>query len=717
MTEPVKSSMTVKGQADPQGYRIIAALIEGAINSVPTAFLEFVARDKALDLGTLVGTDMGFWVEDENSKRQPFWGTCISAESLGTTTGEGRYVVEIRPWLWFLTRSKNNRIYQAKSTTDIVKDILGEYGFSGDLKVNHSDSDKAREYCVQYGETDLNFLQRLLEEEGYYYYFEYDDGGVKMVLADQTSTHGSAGEDDKYYYSDEKTSGAREQILTWQAVEKAVTGKVTLRDYDFTKPSSDLTATSVQPSGSHGHKSYESYIYPGKYADVSAGDKRAAALIEEQAAGHQTWSATGTMVNLNVGKIFEIVDHPRHESASENGFMVTNLTQFLSVNEDSIIGGSALKSDPRFWGRMAEHMADIFKAGPPAVEPGKMPSPGDMLGFFTSIFGAVKKTNPYRGPSQTTRPRMIGVQTAVVTGASGDEITVDKYGRIKVQFHWDRDGKKDDKTTCWVRTMMPWTGKNWGSVALPRVGQEVVIQFEEGDPDRPICVGMLYNADTMPPYELPGNATRTGTKTNSSKGGGGYNELMFEDKAGDELVRFMAQKDFVQNTQNSAHIKVGYGHGKDVKAADAQDKKSMKLEVQNHLDEIVETGDHSFTVQDGNQTIVVEKDQDISINKNAKLTVKDDYDIKVSSGNMTTSVSLGNISVSAASGKIDMNAAQSITFKCGGSTLKMTPEGIEIKSPMVTIKANVSLSAEGGASAELKSGGMTTIKGSMVMIN
>jgi type VI secretion system secreted protein VgrG len=254
-------------------------------------------------------------------------------------------------------------------------------------------------------------------------------------------------------------------------------------------------------------------------------------------------------------------------------------------------------------------------------------------------------------------------------------------------------------------------------VALPRVGQEVVIQFEEGDPDRPICIGMLYNAETMPPYELPGNATRTGIKTNTSKGGGGYNELMFEDKSGDELLRFMAERDYVQNVQNSAHIKVGYGHAKDVKNADTQDARSMKLEVENHLDEIVEKGDHSFTVKDGKQTIEIKKDKTEKVEGKATLTVTKDKIVKVSQGDWSQTVDLGNIAIKAAAGKISMEAPQSITLTCGPSSITLDPSGIKIKGIMLTNEATAYFKAESKGVAEVKSMGPMTLTGLPININ
>jgi type VI secretion system secreted protein VgrG len=382
-----------------------------------------------------------------------------------------------------------------------------------------------------------------------------------------------------------------------------------------------------------------------------------------------------------------------------------------------------LASDPGYYADLATTTADTLMGRKGGIE--VRPAFDMMKGVISTVFDSVLKSKPFRGFLTTPRPQMTGVQTAVVTGASGDEIAVDKYGRIKVQFHWDRDGKRDDKTTCWVRTMMPWTGKNWGMVALPRVGQEVVIQFEEGDPDRPLCVGMLYKADTMPPYELPANATRTGIKTNSSKGGGGYNELMLEDKKGDELVRLMAEKDYVQNTQNQAHIRVGYDHKKDVLKAEAQDDRSMKLEVENHLDELVEKGDHSFEVKAGKQTLKVKKNKTETVQGRSTLTVTSDKTTTVKMGNVKetvkkgnkeTSVDLGNINVKAGLGKIDMEAMQSITLKVGGNSVKIDQTGVTITGIMVKVEGKAMLEAK-APMTQVKGDAMLILKGGLTLIN
>ncbi|MFT7440481.1 MAG: type VI secretion system secreted protein VgrG [Sulfitobacter sp.] len=709
MATQFNSAFTLKGQKNPKDVTVLATAIEGGISSVPVAYVEFLSKDKALDLGDVVGTEAGIVMSGEKGTSQRFWGTCISAEAKGVVDGWGRYVIELRPWLWFLTRSRNNRIFQQMKTTAIIQDILGDYGFSGELVVKHSNTDKEREYCTQYRETDYDFIVRLLEEEGFYFYFDHKDNAVKLVIANEVSTHEAASSDDKVPYRELQGGGRIEHLGQWNLVERVVTGKVTLRDYDFEKPSADLTSSSSVASGSHGHKAYETYEYPGGFSDVAKGDSKAASLIEADAAAHKTWRAQGNVLHLSPGKLFELADHPRHTSPATSVFMVTKIKQFFRADTDENKYGETV-------------LQALHAPGIVALENVLM------------TCEAVLKSKPFRMPATTPRPEISGVQTAKVTGPEGAEITVDKYGRIRVQFHWDRSGKKDDKSSCWVRTMMPWTGKNWGMVSWPRVGQEVVIQFEEGNPDRPLCVGMLYNADTMPPYEMPANATRSGIKTNSSKGGSGYNELMFEDKKGDELVRIGAEKDFIQTVQNAAHVRVGYIHEKDAKAASAQGERSMKLEVENHLDEIVEKGDHSFTVKTGSQDVKVKKDKSEEIEGKSTLTVTGNvteviktgnYKQTVKSGNITREVSmgneaatvkLGNFSVDAKAGKIDLTAMQSITLKVGPSSIKIDMSGITIKGPMVKIDGSAMVEVK-GAVTQVKGSATLILKGGVTLIN
>lgn len=272
---------------------------------------------------------------------------------------------------------------------------------------------------------------------------------------------------------------------------------------------------------------------------------------------------------------------------------------------------------------------------------------------------------------------------------------------------------------------MPMAGKNWGSIAIPRVGHEVVIQFEEGNPDRPLCTGVLYNADNMPPYALPANATRMGMKTNSSKGGGGFNELMFEDKKGSELVRFQSEKDYVQTIQNSSHVRVGYEYESDCLKAEADGDKSMKVEIQNNLDEMIETGDHTFIVKAGEQTINVKKDKTETIEGKSTQTITGNVTETIKQGNVTreletgnerTTIKLGNYTLDSKLGKIDITAMQSITLTVGGSSIKIDQSGVQIKGPMIKIEGNAMIEAK-APMTQVKGDAMLVLKGGLTTIN
>jgi type VI secretion system secreted protein VgrG len=698
MAEKTNYAIEMYGSYKAEDVSLVGGIIEGGINDVPVAQIEFFSKDRLLDLSDFVGGDIGFSIDGENDKKQRFYGTCISAEYKGAPSGGGHYFAEIRPWVWFLSRSRNNRVFQNLTTTAIVQEILGDYGFSSDLKSKHSKVEPKREYCVQYRESDLDFIKRLLEEDGIYFYFEFEMSAVKMVLADSPNTHAPIPFDDKLRFRDDNVSHVFEHISKWETEEKVVSGKVTMDDYDFTNPKAVLTSKSEIKSGKHQHNGYEIYTYPGRYRETKSGDKFASYQMEAAAVRHQVWTAESNAVDICPGNTFVLEEHPRHTQPEQSSFMVTKTKQFFRL-DGSLRGASMLAQD-----------VDFGMSGP---------------GHSRIVFEAVLKSKAFRMPCTTMKPEISGVHTAVVTGPSGSEIETDKYGRIKVQFHWDRDGKSDDKSSCWVRTMMPMAGKGWGAIAIPRVGQEVVIQFEEGDPDRPLCVGVLYNADVMPPYPLPANATRSGVKTNSSSGGGGFNELMFEDKKGDELVRFEAEKDYVQTVQNSAHILVGYSHGDDTKKAEAQDEKSMKVEIENHLDEIIEKGDHAFEVMAGKQTLKIKKDKDETIEGKSTQTITGNVTEVIKDGNVSrelkmgnedTLVKMGNYSVETKAGKIEMTAAQSITLKVGPSSIVIDPSGVTIKAPMVTVKgkAKVDVSAP---LTQVKATATLILKGTMTMIN
>lgn len=659
-----------------------ARVIEG-FSQLTRTTVEFRCRDKSLALKEIVGKAMNLKIETFDKGERKILGRCVSAKFLGVDKGFAYFTAEVRPWLWFLTRRANSRVFQELSVPDIIAEVLGDNGFS-DFTKKLQGSYEPREYCVQYRETDFDFLQRLMEEEGIYYFFTHEGAHENMVLADGLSAHTAVPGAAEIEYHPRRSEYRRdeEKIHEWQAMEFSTSGEVTLTDFDFEKPKADLKVSKKIPKGDFAEKTFEIYDYPGHHRDTGLGNKYARVKMEAKAVTHQTWTGVCNVRTMAAGQTFQMTDHPRVSDSAE--FLLTQAAHYFQVE-------SARDRDATF-PTLLDDQQDIG-----AQEDDR----------YRCIFSVIPKQEQYRAPLVTPWPEIVGVQTATVVGPSGEEIHTDKYGRIKVQFHWDRLGEKDDTSSCWVRVMMPWTGKNWGMIHIPRLGQEVVVQFEEGDPDRPIVVGMLYNADTMPPYALPSNKTQSGVKTNSSKEGGGFNELMFEDKKGTELVRFQAQHNYRQIVKNDAEITVGL---------ETKKEGDMTTTIHRHLTETLKTGDHTFVVEEGseertiavdmtetiggNETITVGKDSTIDIGSNSKLTIGSNLKQKVGS-NMTLDVGA----------KLTIQAGASIELKVGGSSIKIEPTSVTISTMSIKADASMDFVASGGLSAEMSGGVSAKVAG------
>lgn len=694
---------------------ILGARVEEGINLLTETVIEFVCTDREIDLEPLLGSALRVAIKTGDGGERVFPGICVSIEFLGIFTGPAHYRAVLRPRMWFLTRSRNNRIFQNMKVVDIIQKVLGDYGLSSDLKNRLNGTYEPREYTVQYDETDLDFLFRLGEQEGIYFHFPVVDGREMVVLADGVGSHTPVPGKAVLPFVPLHESGHRmgAHVFDWRKGLAATSGKMMLSDFDFETPAAPLKATSSIPKGIHKGNDHELYDTPGRFRKPDLGSQRARIGMEAVAAKHHTVRGAANVMNLEVGGTFKLDGHARAEENAD--WMVTRATHLMRARPSDIapLGVSApISEDLSVW------QGGGLGGGEAAEKSGDDP--------YRILFSAVPKTLQYRTPLVTPWPRVVGVHTAFVTGKAGEEIHTDKYGRIKIQFHWDRDGKKDENTTCWVRCMTPWSGKQWGAIAIPRMGQEVVVQFEDGDPDRPLVIGMLYNADNMPPWDMPANKTQSGVKTDSSKGGGGFNELMFEDKKGAELVRFQAERDFRQIVKNDAEITVGLEH---------KDKGDMKLTVHRHLSETVKTGDHDFTVAAGNQTIKVKKDLDETVEGKETQTVTLDANRTVKQGNVSdtikmgnytqtldignhaTKVKLGNVAVNADLGKITMEAMQSIELKVGGSSIKIDQMGVTIKGAMMasmdgTLKTDIK-----GTMVNVQGQAMLVLKGGITMIN
>jgi type VI secretion system secreted protein VgrG len=476
------------------------------------------------------------------------------------------YRAEVVPWLWFLTRTTDCRIFQRMTVPDIITKIFRDLGFS-DFKLMLQGSFEPRDYCVQYRETDFNFVSRLMEEYGILYFFEHDEAKHTLVLANSPSAHKPCPEQPEARCNFAPGALLDEDTVTaWQMEQELRPGKYALTGYNFETPSTSLAvnvATTVN-GGSNGK--YEIYDFPGEYLKKAQGEQLVKIRMEEEEAPHTVVSGASTCRAFTPGYRFDLTGH--YSQPMDRSYVLTEVQHVASVGES-----------------YSEAGADVGES-------------------YSNHFTCIPHDVPFRPARVTPKPTVQGPQTAIVVGRSGEEIYTDKYGRVKVQFHWDREGKRDENSSCWVRVSHPWAGKGWGAVAIPRIGQEVIVDFLEGDPDQPIITGRVYNAEQMPPYGLPAGGVVSGLKSNSTKGGGGYNELIMDDTKGNELIRVHGQYDMDSTIEHDLREHVLHDRSRDV------------------------TNNETFTIGNdqtetigGNQTLSVAKNRTRTVTQNEIVTV------------------------------------------------------------------------------------------------
>ncbi|MBP1852490.1 type VI secretion system Vgr family protein [Rhizobium halophytocola] len=685
---------------------LMRAQIEEGLSRITETTIEFMSPDIDLDLEKIVGERLRLEIDAPKDKIRYFQGHCVAAEYLGCHAGRGYFRASVRPWLWFLTRTTNCRIFQDKSVIDVMKEIFSQHGFS-DFRDATKRSYPKRTYCVQFHESDFAFISRLMEEEGIYYYHSDEKTKETLILADDASAHKDI-EDAKeidFFFREPDFRRAEDHIFEWRGSESIQTGKVTLQDYDFKKPKSDLKSVKTLPKGKHAYKSYEVYEYPGRHADTREGEHHARVKVEGFAAQAQRSQGVANVRQMAVGSKFKMKKHPRKTENAE--YLIISARHQLHIDADI---------DER----------EIVEA---ILGPTLSFDRSNSVDTYRCIFETQPIDAAFRAPQITPRPAMPGVQTAVVVGKAGEEIWTDQYGRVKVQFHWDRVGRRDDTSSCWIRTSVPWSGKGWGMMGVPRIGQEVVVQFEDGDPDRPIITGMVYNGETQVPYGLPGNQTQSGLKTHSSKGGGGFNELVFEDKKGGEFVRLQSERDFTQIIKNNAEVTIGLEH---------KSGGTFTQTIHGDKTETIREGNHSFTVAKGEEKLSIAKSRDTSIGASDLLVVDADQKVSVKAGKSDDIAKDYKIDVGAA---LEISAGTRIVLTCGGSKIEMTPAKITISSAQIDIAASAGanltaggqlkmeamgqaslkgagmLKLEGGGMTQLTSSGMLIAKGALTMIN
>jgi type VI secretion system secreted protein VgrG len=452
----------------------------------------------------MIGQPVTIAVKLAEGKSRYFNGFVSRFAFLGADARFHHYQAEMVPWLWFLTRTSDCRIFQNLSVPEIIEKIFKDLGFK-DFKNLVQGVDDKREYCVQYRETDFNFVSRLMEDEGVFYFFEHAADKHVLVLANDPSAHKPcANQPRARFESVGRTLEGDDVVNGWRTERHVRSAKYALRDFNFETPLSRVEAsvgTSVNPAlGAE----FELYDYPGAFLKNPAGDRLVKLRIEEEESPHLVLSGTSTCRDFTSGYKFDLVDYT---PAYNGAYVLTRVEHAATVAESYATGTDT-----------------------------------DAEEGYSNHFTCIPAKATFRPPRLTPKPTVQGAQTAIVVGKKGEEIWTDKYGRVKVQFHWDREGKYDENSSCWVRVAQNWAGKRWGATFLPRIGHEVLVDFLEGDPDRPIVIGSVYNAEQMPPYDLPAEQTKSTVKSYSTKGGGGFNELRIQDKKGEEQLFLSAER-------------------------------------------------------------------------------------------------------------------------------------------------------------------------------
>ena len=605
--------------------------------------LELLSPKNDINLDDILGKSVTVKVALQDDGVRYFNGY-VTRFSQGEAYGKyRRYYANVHTWAWFMSRTADCRIFQEMSVPDIVKKVFADHP-TAMFKDELTGSYRKWTYCVQYRETDLNFVCRLLEEEGIYFFFTHEEGQHTLVMADSYSGHAPCQDEPIPFIAPEDLARPDiEHVSTWSLTREVQPGVYAQDDYDFERPSVELR-TQKAVVRQYSPSTYEVYDYPGGYLIKGDGEATAAVRIDEYATQFETAQAASNAKAVAVGSLFTLEKCPREDQNRE--YLIVAATYDVEFSD--------------------------YEA---------MPDRGGAE--YRCTFVAMSSKQQFRPRRSTPKPFVQGPQTAVVVGPAGDEIYTDKYGRVKVLFHWDREGEKnkDENSSCWVRVSQPWAGKAWGAVAIPRIGQEVVVDFLEGDPDQPIITGRVYNAEQMPPYALPANMTQTGIKSRSSKGGGpdNFNEIRFEDLKGSEQLFIHAEKNQDIEVENDETHWVGHDRKKTIDHDETTLVKHDRTETVDNNETItvhknrVERVDVNETISiGGNRNITVEKSESATVAMQRTHTVGINETISVGGAQEITIGGLQAITVGAAQtisvgGSQTISAGGSQTLNAGGN--------------------------------------------------
>lgn len=688
--------------------KLLAAGLNGteAISQLYHFQLDCLAhQEDSIDFDKILGENISVKLELPGKRYRYFSGIC-SRISQGSSDPEFTvYSLEMVPALWFLTRKKQSRIFQHKNVPDILKEVLT--GLT--IQLNLQGTFEPRDYCVQYRESDFDFASRLMEEEGIYYYFKHSENGATMVLGNAPGAHESIPYDEKVTVVDAGLGidANREQILELAKSQEVISGKMTLWDHCFELPHKNLEATKTNQAtvavGAVSHKLVQSkstnlelYDFPGAYAQrfdgITPGGGEQPSEINkifidnQRTLGIRSQQESARAISLTGASTCRRLV-PGHKA------------KFETIAESK--SAKTLQADGMYVITSVSHhcRADNYRSG----------NQGNTS--YQNTFHCIPLALPFRPQRVTPRPVVHGSQTAVVVGPAGQEIFTDKYGRVKVQFHWDRQGKRDANSSCWIRVATSWAGKGWGMLHIPRIGQEVVVDFLEGDPDQPIIVGSVWNAEQMPHYKLPDDMNKSYLKSNTTMGGQGFNEIRFDDTKDKQQIFFHAERNCDTRVKNddfetilgNQHLIVG-----DNKAG----KKFDRMEEVNR-DQHTKIGRHQHEHIGGNYLLKVgyfengAGNMDVIVEKNHKMTVEGNDHLVVKESSLEK---IGKDKV--------INASSSILTDAGSGILLNAAQEIYIKAGMnIILEAGAQISLKvGGNFVDVSAAGVA-INGTMVLIN
>jgi len=680
--------------------------------------LDLLSHDPDIKFEDIIGKRVTLRVTLGSEKKRYFNGFISRFSQTGSDRGLANYRATMVPWLWFLTRTSDCRIFQKKTIPDIIEQIFKDLGFT-DYKLQLQGSFEPRDYCVQYRETDFNFVSRLMEQYGLFYFFEHEQDKHTLVIANDPSAHQPCPEQNAAKWVAQGSGALAEDVITSMQWEQTLRpGKYAVTDYNFETPDTSLHAEMKTVIEVGGNSKFEIYDFPGEYSKKNQGDTIAKIRMEEEEAQYLVVTGTSSCRAFTSGYRFDLKDYVRKDM--NQAYVLTNM----------------------------QHVATVGSTYTTATV-------GKDESAYSNSFTCIPHKVPFRPPQMTPKPIIQGTQTAVVTGKAGEEIWTDNYGRVKVQFHWDREGQFDEFSSPWIRVSQVHAGKGFGGVDIPRIGEEVIVGFLEGDADQPIIVGRVYNAKNMPPNGLPGAGMVSGLKSNSTPGGGGNNSIMMNDTKGNELYSMNAQFNCTENVgndrtttikvndsltvNNNQTIGIAVDRKETVGGTETITVTGHRTETVNGGETVTVTGGRSHTVN-GVETTTISLAEVHSVGAGRMhnvgaaeaITVGGAQMVNVGAAQMVNVGGLQSLNVGAskstkaggnisekAGGNISETAAGKISNTAGGAmTLTATGDFAAKTSAKGSVDAASELVLKcGGASIVLKSGGEIAIKGTDITIN